>query len=73
MIDLLSVIHTSHLDHISSICDVLINLMLSPKNPFFDKKNRVAGFALPNSSKPISVNVCSGFSCMILCKSVNVV
>ncbi len=50
-----------------------MNLILLPKKPFFDKKNNVPGFALPNSSKPISVNVCSGFSCMILCKSVKVV
>ena len=73
IIDLLSVIQTSHFDHASSIWDDLMNLMSPPKKPFLDKKNKVAGLALPSSSKPTSVKVCSGFSCMILCKSVNVV
>jgi len=31
--------------------------MLLPKNPFLDKKNNVAGLALPNSSNPINVKL----------------
>jgi len=49
------------------------NFTLLPKNPFFDKKKSVAGFALPNSSIPIRVKLCSGFEKINLCKSVNVV
>ncbi len=39
-----------------------MNLILFPKNPFLDKKNNVAGFALPNSSQPTNVKLCSGLS-----------
>jgi len=52
---------------------VLMNLILLPRYPLLDKKNNVAGFDLPNSSKPIKVKLCSGLSNKILCKSVNVV
>ena len=73
IIFLLSVIHISHLDHISLISSLLINLMLLPRNPFLDKKKSVAGLDLPNSSNPINVKLWSGLSKIILCKSVNVV
>jgi hypothetical protein len=50
-----------------------MNLILFPKNPFFERKKRDAGFALPNSSKPTNVKLWSGLSNKSLCKSVNVV
>ena len=59
---LLSVIQTSHLFQLFSISSLLMNLILLPKNPFLDKKNNVAGFALPNSSNPINVKLWFGFS-----------
>jgi hypothetical protein len=56
---LLSVIQASHLSHNLFISSLLENVMLLPKKPFLDKKKRVAGFALPNSSNPINVKLCS--------------
>jgi len=55
----LSVIQISHLFHSSLMLSLLSNFMLLPKNPFFDRKNNVAGFDLPNSSNPINVKLCS--------------
>jgi hypothetical protein len=70
---LLSVIQASQTSHNFSMSSDLANLMLSPKKPFLDKKNRVAGLDLPNSSNPTKVKLCSLFSKTNLCKSVNVV
>jgi len=38
-----------------------INLILFSKKPYFDKKNKVDGLALPNSSTPINVKLCFGY------------
>lgn len=66
---LLSVIHISQFFHSFLMLSVVINFILLPKNPFFDKKNKVDGFDLPYSSKPINVNVHFLFSKIILFKS----
>jgi len=59
---LLSVIHKSHSSQSLSISDDIVNLILLPINPFFERKNNDEGFDLPNSSKPTKVNWWSLFS-----------
>lgn len=51
-----------HFCHSSYISEDLINLILLPINPFFDRKNNVDGFALANSSIPITVKFILGLS-----------
>ena len=60
IMDLLSVIHKSHFFHSLSMSIDLINLILFPRNPFFDRKNSVDDLDLPNSSRPIIVKLISG-------------